>query len=309
MQRKAALRRTARRIQLTASDRVFLGIVYVIVGVFVLLVLYPLVYVINCSFSSPEALVAGRVFFWPVEPGLLGYEAVYKTSQVWVGYFNSIRYAVTGTVLSVLATMCAAFPLTRKEFPSKKVVTWFYAVTMFISGTLIPSYLLVKYLGMMDTMWALIIPGLTYAWAIIIGRTFIMSSIPEELFEAASADGCSYFRYLFMMVFPLSKAIIAVLALGYATGMWNSYFSALLYIDSPSKYPLQLILRNILISNTVDLAFLDQMTNVEDANRRRYMSELLKYALIVVSSAPLLIFYPFIQKYFIKGVMIGSIKG
>lgn len=297
------------RMKLTKVDIAYLSLVYTFVGLFTILVMYPLIYVISCSFSSPNALVAGRVFFWPVDPGLMGYEAVFKTSQVWVGYFNSIRYTIIGTILSVLVTMAAAFPLTRKEFPSRKLVTWFYAITMFIGGALIPSYLLVKYLGLMNTMWALILPGLTSAWSIIIARTFIQSSIPEEMFEAASADGCNYITYFFKMVFPLSKAIMAVLALGYATGMWNSYFSALLYISSPSGYPLQLILKNILVSNIIDFTALDKMPNIKDMMERKYLSELLKYSLIIVSSVPLMIFYPFIQKYFIKGVMIGSIKG
>ncbi len=297
------------RMKLSKTDAVFIGFVYTVVGLFTLLVLYPLVYVISCSFSSPEALVAGKVFFWPVDPGLKGYEAVFKTSQVWVGYFNSIRYTLTGTLLSVFVTMCAAFPLTRREFPSRKAVTWFYAITMFIGGALIPSYLLVKSLGLMNTMWALILPGLTNAWSIIIARTFIKSSIPEELYEAASADGCDYFTFYFQIVLPLSKAIMAVLALGYATGMWNSYFGALLYISKPDRYPLQLILKNILVSNIVDFTAMDRMPSIKDMMERKYISELLKYSLIVVSSVPLMIFYPFIQKYFIKGVMIGSIKG
>jgi multiple sugar transport system permease protein/putative aldouronate transport system permease protein len=299
----------SRRIVLTGTDRVFLGLVYAFVGLFTLAVLYPLLYVVSCSFSSPGALVAGRVYFLPVEPSLMGYEAVFKTNQVWTGYLNSIVYTAVGTALSVVVTMAAAFPLTRKEYPSRKATTWFYAITMFIGGALIPSYLLVKYLGLMDSMWALILPGLTSAWSIIIARTFIASTIPEEMFEAASADGCNYFMYFFKMVFPLSKAIMAVLALGYATGMWNSYFGALLYITSPEKYPLQLILKNILVSNIVDFTAMDRMPDIKDMMMRKYLSELLKYSLIVVSCVPLMIFYPFIQKYFIKGVMIGSIKG
>jgi putative aldouronate transport system permease protein len=301
--------RTYVKLKLSPADRAYLSFIYVFVGLFTLAVMYPLIYVISCSFSSPSALIAGKVFLFPVDFGFMGYEAVFKTSQVWFGYRNSILYTATGTVLSVMANMAAAFPLTRKEFRAKGVITWFYAITMFIGGSLIPSYLLVLGLGMMDTMWALIVPGLTSAWSIIIARTFIASSIPEELYEAASSEGCDYFSYYIRIVLPLSKAIMAVLALGYATFMWNSYFSALLYLKTPEKYPLQLILKNILVSNIVDFTAMDKMTNIKDMMERKYLSELLKYSLIVISSLPLMIFYPFIQKYFIKGVMVGSIKG
>ena len=301
--------KTGIKVKLSAVDRLYLNFVYIFVGLFTLAVLYPLAYVISCSFSSPAALIAGKVFLWPVDFGFMGYEAVFKTAQVWFGYRNSLIYTTTGTVLSVMVNMAAAFPLTRREFRAKGTITWLYAITMFIGGSLIPGYLLVLNLGMMDTMWALIVPGLTSAWSIIIARTFIVSSIPEELYEAASSEGCDYFSYFLRIILPLSKAIMAVLALGYATYMWNSYFSALLYLKTPEKYPLQLILKNILVSNIVDFTAMDKMTNIKDMMERKYLSELLKYSLIVVSSVPLMIFYPFIQKYFIKGVMVGSIKG
>ena len=303
------MKTTGVRVKLSAGDRIYQNFVYVFVALFTIAVLYPLVYVVSCSFSSPSALIAGKVFLFPVEFGFMGYEAVFKTTQVWYGYRNSIVYTAVGTVLSVMVYLAAAFPLTRKEFRARGAITWFYAITMFIGGALIPSYLLVSRLGMMDSMWALIVPGLTSAWSIIIARTFIASSIPEELYEAASSEGCDYFAYFLQIILPLSKAIMAVLALGYATYMWNSYFSALLYLKTPEKYPLQLILKNILVSNIVDFTAMDKMTNIKDMMERKYLSELLKYALIVVSSVPLMIFYPFIQKHFIKGVMVGSIKG
>ena len=294
---------------LSHGDRVFMACVYLLLGLFSLAVAYPLLYVVSCSFSSPLALISVRVFLLALEAGLLVYLDVFKTPAIWIGYRNSILYVVIGTAMSVLCSMMAAFPLTRREFPAKVFFTWFFSVTMFIGGGLIPSYLLVKSLGLMNTMWALILPSLFSAWAIIITRTFISSSIPEELFEAATVDGCNHLRYFFQMVLPLSKAIMAVLALGYATGMWNSYFSALLYISDASKFPLQLILKNILVQNVVDFTAIDKVANVQDLIMKRYIAELLKYSLIVVSSLPLLLFYPFIQRYFIKGVMIGSIKG
>lgn len=291
------------------SDKIYLSVVYLLMAIFVLLVLYPLVYVVSCSFSSPSALVAGKVVLWPVEPGLQGYTAVFNTSEVWTGYLNSIIYTVTGTILSIFVTMLGAFPLSRKEFPARNFFTGLFAVTMFIGGGLVPQYLLIKNLGLMDSMWALIIPSLFSAWSIVIARTFISSSISNELYEAAAVDGCGYIRFFFIMVLPLSKALMAVLALNYATGMWNSYFSAMLYINDASKFPLQIILRNILVQNQVDVNNLTTTMNITDLMEKQYISELLKYSLIVVSSIPLLIMYPFIQKYFIKGVMIGSIKG
>jgi multiple sugar transport system permease protein/putative aldouronate transport system permease protein len=296
------------KIRLSAPDKIYLGFVYAFLGIFTLAVLYPLLYVLACSFSSPVALISGKVFLWPVDFSVLGYRTVFNNQAVWTGYRNTTVYTVTGTVMNVFFIMCAAYPLSRPEFKARAPLTWFYAVTMFIGGGLIPSYLVVRTLGLLDTMWALILPGLAGAWGIIICRTFLQNSIPNELFEAAAIDGCSYFQYFFRVVLPLSKAVMAVLALNYATGMWNSYFSALVYITSQNKFPLQLILRNILVANQINLADMSSV-NIRDMMENQYLGELLKYALIVVASVPLLVFYPFIQKYFIKGVMVGSVKG
>jgi multiple sugar transport system permease protein/putative aldouronate transport system permease protein len=296
------------KIRVSPADKIYLGFVYASLGAFTLSVLYPLVYVLACSFSSPTALISGKVFLWPVDFSVLGYRTVFNNRSVWAGYRNTIVYTVTGTVMNVFFTMCAAYPLARPEFKARTAVTWFYTVTMFVGGGLIPYYLLVRSLGMLDTMWALILPGLISAWGIIICRTFLQSSIPNELFEAATIDGCSYFQYFFRVVIPLSKAVMAVLALNYATGMWNSYFPALVYISSQSKFPLQLVLRNILIANQINLADMSSFS-ARNMMENQYLGELMKYALIVVASFPLLAFYPFIQKYFIKGVMVGSIKG
>jgi multiple sugar transport system permease protein/putative aldouronate transport system permease protein len=300
--------RNRNKIRLSPPDRIYLGFVYTFLGIFTVAVLYPLLYVLACSFSSPVALISGKVFLWPVDFSVLGYQTVFNNQAVWTGYRNTIVYTVTGTVMNVLFTMCAAYPLSRPEFKARTAITWFYAVTMFVGGGLIPSYLVVRTIGILDTMWALILPGLIGAWGIIICRTFLQSSIPNELFEAATIDGCSYSQYFFRVVVPLSKAVMAVLALNYATGMWNSYFSALIYITSQNKFPLQLILRNILIANQLNLADMSSV-NVQDMMENQYLGELLKYALIIVASVPLLVFYPFIQKYFIKGVMVGSVKG
>ncbi|MCI8924146.1 MAG: carbohydrate ABC transporter permease [Lachnospiraceae bacterium] len=295
-------------IKTSKGDKLYLGIVYTFLGVFTLCVLYPLIYVLSCSFSSPEALVQGRVFFLPVEFGFQGYQAVFKNDQVWSGYLNTIIYTVAGTLAGVAVTITGAYVLSRREFPARKGITALFMITMFFGGGTIPTYLWLKDLHMLNTMWAIILPGAFNVWMAIIGRTFIQSSIPEELFDATSLDGGDYIQYFMRVILPLSKPILAVISLNFALGHWNSYYSALLYLNDASKYPLQIVLRNILIQNTVDLT---NMTSV-DVNsmlQNQYLSELLKYSLIIVSSLPLLIVYPFIQKYFIKGVMVGSVKG
>ena len=295
-------------IKTSKGDKLYLGIVYTFLGVFTLCVLYPLIYVLSCSFSSPEALVQGRVFFLPVEFGFQGYQAVFKNDQVWSGYLNTIIYTVAGPLVGVAVTITGADVLSRREFPARKGITALFMITMFFGGGTIPTYLWLKDLHMLNTMWAIILPGAFNVWMAIIGRTFIQSSIPEELFDATSLDGGDYIQYFMRVILPLSKPILAVISLNFALGHWNSYYSALLYLNDASKYPLQIVLRNILIQNTVDLT---NMTSV-DVNsmlQNQYLSELLKYSLIIVSSLPLLIVYPFIQKYFIKGVMVGSVKG
>jgi multiple sugar transport system permease protein/putative aldouronate transport system permease protein len=226
---------------------------------------------------------------------------------VWRGYLNTVIYTAVGTCIGVFVTMLGGFVLSRKEFPLKAPVTLFFTITMFFSGGLLPTYLLISNMKMTNTIWALVLPGAYSVWLSIIARTFIKSTIPEELFEAISLDGGNYFDFLFRIVLPLSAPIIAVVALNFATGHWNSYFSAMIYLNQADKFPLQLILRNILIQNSVD--FTERIADVREALERQYLGELLKYSLIIVSSIPLLIVYPFLQKYFVKGIMIGSLKG
>lgn len=294
------------KIKTSKGDKVFLGFTYLFLGLFVFSVLYPLIYVISCSFSSPQALISGRVFFWPVEPGLQGYAAVFRNDKVWNGYLNTIVYTLLGTAIGTAVTMIGSYVLSRKEFPIRKGLTAFFMVTMFFGGGTVPTYLLMQKLHLLNTVWSLVLPGAFSVWLAIVGKTFIQSSIPEELFEAASLDGSDYIQYFLKVVLPLSKPIIAVLALNFALSHWNSYYNALLYMNDSDKYPLQLVLREILLQNTVSL---ERLGDVEEMASRQYLSELLKYSLIVVSSAPLVCIYPFIQKYFIKGVMIGSVKG
>jgi multiple sugar transport system permease protein/putative aldouronate transport system permease protein len=295
------------KIKIAKGDKLYLAVVYIFLGIFVLTIAYPLIYVVSASFSSPTALIQGRVFLLPVEPGLQGYQAVFKNQSVWRGYLNTIIYTSVGTFIGVSITMLGGFVLSRKEYPYKAPVTLFFTITMFFSGGLLPTYLLISNLRIINTIWALVLPGAYSVWLSIIARTFIRSTIPEELFEALSLDGGNYFDFLFRIVLPLSAPIIAVVALNFATSHWNSYFSAMIYLNKPDKFPLQLILRSILIQNSVDLT--ERLVDVREALERQYLSELLKYSLIIISSVPLLVIYPFLQKYFIKGILIGSLKG
>ena len=295
-------------IKSSISDKVYLLTIWTFIGIFTLAIVFPLLHVVSASFSSPRALVAGRVFLLPVEPGLQGYASVFRNSQVWSGYWNSIVYTTLATIIGTMVTVTGGYVLSRKEFPLRNFLTVFFAITMFFSGGMLPTFMLIRNLGMLDTMWALILPGALSVWLAIIARTFIAHTIPEELFESVSLDGGGYYVHFFQIVLPLSKALLAVLAINFAVGQWNSFFSALIYLHTPDKFPLQIILRNILISHQIDFATItggEALVMVE----RQQLAELMKYSLIIVSSIPLLIVYPFIQRYFIKGIMIGSLKG
>jgi putative aldouronate transport system permease protein len=269
-------------------------------------VLYPIIYIVSSSFSSANAIIAGRVWLLPVEPSLKAYEAVFRNKQVVTGYMNSIIYTAGGSLISVLLTIAAAYPLSRKFLPGRKFFTGMFVFTMLFSGGLIPTYFVVRNVGLIDTRWAIILPNALSVWNLMVTLTYFRTSLSEELFEAAVLEGASDFRMLISIVLPLSQAIIAVIALYYAIGLWNSYFDALIYLKSSSKFPLQIILRNILIINQSDLSMGADMVAMA---RRQGMADVMKYALIVISSAPLLMIYPFVQKYFVKGVMLGSIKG
>lgn len=297
-----------KRIKLSGGDGIYLVFVYLFLAAFIICIFYPLVYVVSCSFSSPEALMQGRVFLLPVEPGLQGYKAVFHNARVWRGYLNTIVYTGVGTLIGTAVTLTAAFVLSRREFPLRKFLTTFFMITMFIGGGTIPMYLWIKNLHLLNSMWAIVLPGAVSVWLLIVGKTFIQATIPEELFEAASLDGGSYIQYFSKVILPLSKPIIAVIALNYGLGLWNSYYSALIYLSDDVKYPLQIVLRDILIQNSVDMISMVG-TDINSQTHKQYLSELLKYSLIIVSSMPLLIIYPFLQKFFMKGTMIGSVKG
>lgn len=297
-------RRSKRRM--SKDDRIYYTIVHIILVLLLIMIIYPLIYIVSSSFSSPTAVSAGRVILWPVDLSLEGYQAVFENKDVLSGYANTILYTILGTLINVIFTMFAAYPLASKKLPGKKFFMYLFTFTMIFNGGMIPTYILIRDLHMIDTIWALVIPGAISVYNLMIARTFVQSSIPQELYEAAELDGCSDARYFFSMVLPLSKAIIAVLVLFYAIGHWNAYFNAFLYLNDRAKFPLQLILREILIANSINNA---QIVDPEIAAAKQGMAELLKYSLILVSTVPVMCLYPFVQKYFVKGVMIGSVKG
>ncbi|MGW7161284.1 carbohydrate ABC transporter permease [Paenibacillus taichungensis] len=296
----------ASRIRESYGDRLFLLGVYAFLIVVTIVVLFPLIFIISSSFSSPQAVVSGKVWLLPVDFTLEGYKAVFRNPQIIFGYLNSLYYTVIGTAVNVALTVMLAYPLARKTFYGRNFIMVLLVITMMFEGGLIPLYLVVKNLHILDTRWAMILPGAMAVFQVIVARTFFQTTIPEEIAEAAELDGCSDIRFITSMVIPLSKPILAVLTLMYAVGHWNAYFDALIFLKSPDLFPLQIVLRNILILNSIDPTM---VTNVDQMLAQQGLKDLLKYSLIVVASAPVLIIYPFVQKHFVKGVMIGSLKG
>ena len=293
-------------IRMSRDDRVFYGLVYGVIAILCIIVAYPLIYILSSLFSSGAAVSAGKVLLWPVEPTLRGYSAVFQNAKVWTGYRNTILYTLGRTLISVGMTLICAYPLARKKLPFRGFFTFLFTFTMLFSGGMIPNYLLMRDLHLLNTAWSLLLPGAIGVSQMIVARTFIQSNLPDELLEATQIDGCSDFRFFGAFVLPLSKAVIAVIAMQYAIAEWNAYFNAFLYLTDQSKYPLQIFLREILIMNTITAA---DVADAESLEAMQGMSDLLKYSLIVVSTVPILLVYPFIQKYFVQGVMIGSLKG
>ena len=295
-----------RRIRTSSRDRTFELVNNALLAVALITVGYPLIYIASASFSSTQAVVGGRVWLWPVEFSLLGYQTIFEYRAVWNGYANTVFYTVFGTAINVVLTIMAGYPLSRRDLQGRNLFMFMITFTMIFSGGLIPTYLLIRSLGMLNTRWVMMIPNAIAAWNIIITRTYYQSTIPDELHEAAQLDGCSDVRFLMSVVVPLSGAITAVNALFYAVAHWNAFFNAFIYLSRKELYPLQIILREILIQNDVDN---DVFTDVAEQEAREGLRELLKFSLIIVASVPVLCIYPFVQKYFVRGVMIGSIKG
>jgi putative aldouronate transport system permease protein len=285
-------------------DRVFMIGVYVLLTTFLLVVLLPLTYIVASSFSDPLAVSAGRVTLWPVGFTLEGYQRVLGDAQILTGFANSLFYTGFGTLVSVALTVAIAYPLSRKDLWGGGAITMAVVFTMLFAGGLIPTYLVVQSLGLLDTRFALILPQAVGVWQVIIAAVFFRSTIPDELYEAAQLDGAGDLRFLWSVVLPLSKPLIAVIALMYAIAQWNSYFDALLYLRDPSLYPLQLVLRNVLILNE-SAPGMDAAAQIE----RQQLADLMKYSLIVISTVPVMLIYPFVARYFTKGIMIGAVKG
>ncbi|MDF2958684.1 MAG: sugar transporter permease [Paenibacillus sp.] len=270
------------------------------------IILYPLYFMLVASFSDPVAVNNGQTYFLPQGISLEGYLLVFQNENILTGYKNSIIYTIIGTVVKVSLTISAAYVLSRKDVPGKNLFTFLFVFTMFFHGGLIPTYLLVKQLNLVNTMWALILPGAVPVYYLIITRTFFQTTISDDLLEASQMDGCSDWKFFFRIVLPLSMPIIAVIALFSAVQEWNSYFKALLYLQDWKKQPLQVVLRQILVQSQVDV---NMITNADAANAREKVAEQIKYALIIFASVPMLVLYPFVQRYFVKGIMIGSLKG
>ncbi|OUS77266.1 sugar ABC transporter permease [Paenibacillus sp. MY03] len=295
------------------SDNVFDRLNRVLLLGVVSLIAYPLLFILSASVSDPVAVGSGQMWLWPVRPTLAGYERIFENSLIWLGYRNTIMYTVVGTLLHLLLLLPCAYALSRKEVAGKKPIVWMILFTMLFNGGLIPTYLVIKALGMLDTIWAIVIPNAVGAWAMLVAHAFFKQSIPDELVEASKVDGASDFSIFVRVALPLSAPIIAVMALFHAVGLWNQYFNALIYLSDNQRFPLQLILRQILIVNEIGSgdpqAMMDQTGEVRSMLDKVKMAELIKYGVMIVSSLPLLIVYPFLQRFFVKGVLIGSIKG
>ncbi|TXK76617.1 carbohydrate ABC transporter permease [Paenibacillus sp. N3.4] len=288
------------------GDKIFVFIVHALLVLVLITVLYPLVFVLVASISDPGKVVNGEIWLWPEGITFHGYEKVFQNKDILTGYANTILYTLLGTCVNLIMTICAAYPLSRKELYGRSFVTALFVFTMFFSGGLIPTYLLVKKLGMVNTMWALIIPNAVAVWNIIIMRTFFQQSIPGEIQESAQIDGCNNLQILLRIVLPLALPILAVMTLFYSVAHWNSYFNALIYLTGREKYPLQLVLREILIQSNMK----DMVASGEESLAKSVMeAESIKYAVVIIANLPVLMMYPFLQRYFTKGLTIGAVKG
>ena len=301
--------RNRRAQRLTLEDKIFIAVDCAIVTVFLVVLVYPLLYIVMSSFSAGSAYM--NLSLIPDKFSLEGYKAVFEHADVWVGYKNSIIYTILFTIIALFVTVCCAYPLSRKDFAGGRYIMGLCVFTMYFSGGLIPTYLWVRQMKMLDTIWAVLIPGSLSVYNMIVMRTYFQTTIPDELREASMLDGCSDIRFLISVVLPLSGAILAVISMYYAVNMWNDYFNPMIYLTTRSKLPLPNFLREILMVNVQHSLTNASMTAVEIENMERLeqRAELMKYSLIIVSSLPVMLIYPFVQKYFVKGIMIGAIKG
>ncbi|EWS80164.1 sugar ABC transporter permease [Brachybacterium phenoliresistens] len=299
--------RRAEPLHRRLADPLFAVITYGLIAVAILVIVYPLYFIVIASISDPTLVQQGKVFLFPRGLTVDGYATIFGTSTIVRGFANSVLYTVVGTAISVTMILCGAYALARKDMPGRSLFMILFVVTMFFDGGMIARYLVVKELGMLDTMWAVVLPGAVGVWNLIIARTFFEQSISPELREAAQLDGASDFRFFFSIVLPLSKSLITLMAMIHIVANWNAFFDAMIYLSDESKYPLQLVLRNVLIQSQASTAGMD-MASMESTAQAQKMGELLKYSMIVVSTVPLLIAFPFLQRHFVKGATLGALK-
>lgn len=289
----------------TKGDVAFDACNYTLLSVLLLLVLYPLYFVVTASVTDPDLVYSGKLLFFPEQITLDGYKRLLSEASIWLGFRNSLLYTVVGTAINVVLTVSAGYALSRTDLVGRNVFMFLLVFTMFFGGGLIPTYLLVKDLGLLNSIWAMVIPNAVSVFNVIITRTFFQSNIPGEVLESAMLDGCTNMKFFIKIAIPLALPIVAVMVLFYAVGHWNSYFQALIYLKSNDMQPLQVILRNILIMNEGS----DLQDMVDGSQQQQKRMELMKYAIIIVSSLPVLVLYPFLQRYFVKGALVGSLKG
>ncbi|MEG1310429.1 MAG: carbohydrate ABC transporter permease [Romboutsia sp.] len=297
-------------IKYNLVDRVFQSCVYAFLILALVVVLYPLIYIISASISDPNAVSSGEMLLFPKGITFEGYKTIFENESIWRGYANTIFYTALGTLVNLIVTIPCAYALSRQDFGGKKFFTKFMVVTMFLSGGLIPTYLIVKNLGMVNTIWAMIIPNAASVYNIVVTRTFFQSTIPRELEEAATIDGCSDIKMFIKVILPLSLPIIAVMALFYGVGHWNGFFNALIYLSDRAMYPLQMVLREILVLQDMAANSTTMSSSMaEFVHSKQQLVQVIQYGVMIVSTLPVIVVYPFLQKYFVKGMMVGSIKG
>lgn len=297
--------KNGKKIARSMPDKVFQAVLYMMAVLILIIILYPLYFVIIASFSDPSAVSGGQVWLLPKGLTLDGYKELFRHKEIWTGYANTILYTLAGTFVGLVVNLFAAYALSRRDLVGRKFFNLMFIFTMFFNGGLIPTFLTIKDFHLYNTFAVMVLPFSVSVYNIIVARTFFQTNIPEDLNDAAKIDGCGNLYYFFKIVLPLSKAIIAVIALWTAVGMWNSYFNALIYLKDSAKYPLQLILRNILITNNLQMSF----GSGEAMQIALRLSNLMRYSVIIVSTVPIMCFYPFVQKHFNQGVMIGAVKG
>ena len=293
-------------VKRSKEDLIFDLLNYIVLGAFLLIVLYPLYFIVIASFSDPSRVLSGDVIFLPKDLDFSGYQKIFSDTSIWQGYYNTFVYTILGTVLNVVLTMGIGYPLSRNYFSGKKPIMIFLMITMYFGGGMVPTYLLVKDMNLRNTTTIMIVMGAVSVFNVIITRSFLEANIPTELEEAASIDGCSQFKFFFRMVLPLSGSIIAVLILYYGIWHWNDYMTGLIYLDDGEKYPLQLIIRSLLIQTQMEA---NDVASIESLSQRLKVAESIKYGVIIISSLPVLVLYPFLQKHFTKGVLVGAVKG